>query len=107
MYDVFFFNSVWRGDVITLLDEGGDSVALFFLLVASTTIAARAPSAGEKWTPAPNIAKPSAAPQVGHASKLQCCSRSRCPRSPPGSIMSLANDKAMCVGETKGLKLMP
>ena len=74
---------------------------------ASTTFAANAPSAAEKWTPAPSIAKPSAAPQVGHASKLQRCSRSRCPRSPPGSIMSLANDKAMCVGETKGLKLMP
>ena len=36
--------------------------------------------------------------------KLQCCSRSRCPRGPPGSIMSLANGKAMCLGEKKRLE---
>ena len=34
------------------------------------TLAASAPSAAEKWTPAPSITKPSAAPQVVmHASK--------------------------------------
>ena len=86
----FFFNSVWRGHEVALLELCGYHVS--FLLDA---LAHRQHL---------QHAKPSAAPQVGHASKLQLCSRSRCPRGPPGSIMSLANGKAMCLGEKKRLE---